>query len=371
MKLNFKKYLILPIALTFVTSCEPSDLTPPTISSFSTDKEAYALGDTVNFLYEVNDDRSEKENLTISLTLTLPDESVETLNATSFTPEVEGQYKVSLSASDEALNTITSEEITFKVVDLYKSWSNNEREYYATIFGESLPSSDLFNDNYDVYQIQDFNGQPASGVRFEFSSYEESLLEGYYENLKIAGYTENTYEEIYQETMTPELTYVKVYDKSLGDNRHILIMPYIYENKLQINTQLFEYVLESTWNTDFVNSIISKEFQDCVLPLKIDETNKESIVYTTDYNWMFKGANMKGFLLSKIYNVNINDLTSYLDELVAYGYEYYETSLDTFINDGYATLIYANEAALGYSMLTIANYPDAEIPFSTIQILCS
>ena len=139
----------------------------------------------------------EKENLTISLTLTLPDESVETLNATSFTPEVEGEYKVSLTTSDEALNTITSEEITFKVVDLYKSWSNNEREYYATIFGESLPSSDLFNDNYDVYQIQDFNGQPASGVRFEFSSYEESLLEGYYENLKIAGYTENTYEEIY------------------------------------------------------------------------------------------------------------------------------------------------------------------------------
>lgn len=371
MRINFKKFLILPIALTFVTSCEPSDITPPTISSFSTDKEVYALGDNVNFLYEVSDDRSEKEDLAISLTLTLPDESVETLSSTSFTPELEGEYKVSLSASDQALNVVTSEEITFKVVDLYKSWSNNEREYYATIFGESLPSSDLFNDNYDVYQIKDFNDQPADGVRFEFSSYEESLLEGYYENLKIAGYTENTYEEVYVKTLETEVSYVKVFDKSLGDNRHILIMPYIVEGALQITAQLYEYVLGPTWNTTFVNSVISEEFQDCVLPLKIDENNKDSIVYSTDYNWIFKGANMKGFLLTKIYNVDISDISTYLDELTTYGYAYYESSLDTFLNNGYATLVYSNEAALGYSMLSVASYLDAEIPFFTIQVVCS
>ena len=179
MKLHFKKSLLLVLPLVLLSSCASSDEDAPTIITFETDKENYVLNSKVNFNIDVQDNITSSDDLVIAINITLPDGTNETISETNYRVTQEGSYKAVLTVTDESQNTANSNEISFNVIDLYSGWSDNESNYFNNLFGVDLPRTDLFNNNYDVYQIFDFNSQAAPGVRFEFSSYDESLLDEY------------------------------------------------------------------------------------------------------------------------------------------------------------------------------------------------
>ena len=77
--------------------------------------------------------------------------------------------------------------------------------------------------------------------------------------------------------MTPELTYVKAYSLHLNGDRYLMAMPYINQGALNINFQIFNYSITNTWNTEFVNTVISEVFQPLVPELAINKDNTEEI----------------------------------------------------------------------------------------------
>ena len=375
--MKLKKLVFLPLSLLLITSCgEPNpyadDHTPPTINSFSTDSDVYTTDSKVTFIYDVEDDFLDKNLINVSFAITLPSgEIVSTIEDTYVVKEV-GKYSVTLTAGDANENIRLSSPVTFTVVDIYSGWSNSEANYFNNLFGVDLPHSELFDNNYDVYQIQDFNYQAAKGVRFQFSSFDQELLEEYVSILSQAGYEENIYEEAYQIAMTPELTYVKAYSLHLNGDRYLMAMPYINQGALNINFQIFNYSITNTWNTEFVNTVISEVFQPLVPELAINKDNTEAVAYLTDYNWYFEGATMQGYLRAVLFNVEKEDIINYMNQLIELGYG--EGSIEEFETTGGTLLVGPNEEALGYSLMSFGDYTtgsDSELPFFYIEIMCS
>lgn len=213
MKLHFKKSLLLVLPLVLLSSCASSDEDAPTITTFETDKENYVLNSKVNFNIDVQDNITSSDDLVIAINITLPDGTNETISETNYRVTQEGSYKAVLTVTDKSQNTANSNEISFNVIDLYSGWSDNESNYFNNLFGVDLPRTNLFNNNYDVYQIFDFNSQAAPGVRFEFSTYDKNLLDEYISTIAYDDFVENTYEEVFQNYMTDGLTYLKAYEK--------------------------------------------------------------------------------------------------------------------------------------------------------------
>ena len=269
MKLHFKKSLLLVLPLVLLSSCASSDEDAPTITTFETDKENYVLDSKVNFNIDVQDNITSSDDLVIAINITLPDGTNETISETNYRVTQEGSYKAVLTVTDESQNTANSNEISFNVIDLYSGWSDNESNYFNNLFGVDLPRTDLFNNNYDVYQIFDFNSQAAPGVRFEFSSYDERLLDEYMSTIGYDDFVENKYEEVFQSYMTDGLTYLKAYEKNLDGNTYLMVMPYVYQNVLNINFQLFDHTIGNSWDTEFINTVISPDFQENIYHLKL------------------------------------------------------------------------------------------------------
>ena len=368
MKLHFKKSLLLVLPLVLLSSCASSDEDAPTITTFETDKENYVLNSKVNFNIDVQDNITSSDDLVIAINITLPDGTNETISETNYRVTQEGSYKAVLTVTDESQNTANSNEISFNVIDLYSGWSNNESNYFNNLFGVDLPRTDLFNNNYDVYQIFDFNSQAAPGVRFEFSTYDENLLDEFISTIAYDDFVENTYEEVFQNYMTDGLTYLKAYEKNLDGNTYLMVMPYVYQNVLNINFQLFDHTIGNSWDTEFINTVISPDFQENILPLEITKNTENVVTYFTDYNWYFEGATMRGYLRGIIYNLDQSDITTYITSLIDYGYT--EGTLNDFLTNGSVMLVYANEEAVGYALITISSALSAEIPFYYFEIMC-
>lgn len=369
MKLNKNKNILLLLPLVMLSSCGSSDTTVPIVNSFGVEKETYQLNSNVEFNIDAQDNITSSENLAYSIEITLPDNTTTTISEKTYRVTQEGNYKASLTVTDEAGNASGAKEINFSVIDLYSGWSDNEANYFNVLFGIDLPRTNLFNDNYDVYQIFDFNYQSAPGVRFEFTSFDQNLLDEYVSSITADDYNENIYEEVFQKYMTSELSYIKVYEKNLGANTYLMVMPYVIENTLNINFQLFDHVIGDSWDEDFINTVINPDFQDSILPLEITANQDEIVTYFTDYNWYFEGASMKGYLRGILYNLDQSDIVNYINTLLDFGYE--NSTQTDFLTTGTIGLVYANEQAQGRSLITISSAIDAEIPFYYMEVMCA
>ena len=61
---------------------------------------------------------------------------------------------------------------------------------------------------------------------------------------------------------------------------------------------------------------------------------------------------MRGYLRGIIYNLDQSDITTYITSLINYGYT--EGTLNDFLTNGSVMLVYANEEAVGYALITIS-----------------
>lgn len=77
---------------------------------------------------------------------------------------------------------------------------------------------------------------------------------------------------------------------------------------------------------------------------------------------------MRGYLRGIIYNLDQSDITTYITSLINYGYT--EGTLNDFLTSGSVMLVYANEEAVGYALITISSVLSAEIPFYYFEIMC-
>lgn len=347
------------------SSVAEADTTAPVITSVETEKTTYYTNEPFSISVVASDDQS--DNLTITYTLTDPDGEEVQASEGEVTLTKDGQYQIVVTVSDEAGNETDSDPLIVEAFDPYSHWTEEEESLMLESPGYIIPKGIDFKETTTVTQSVNVSNT-VLGVIIDNTGMTQDQIADYNEMLVREGYAQNIYETSYFASTILNSTDISVYDKNIENDDYALLQSYYYNDDYKIEARKVTYVMSHEWDEEFVNATLTEDYSALVPAFSFAENNEEGVIYLTDYNYIMESMGTIGAIQGKLFNVTIDEISSYLDTLTEFGYT--DASLDDLINNETTMPMYMDMETYAMVMIQISSYLEADIPFYTIDIMC-